>query len=133
MANIQNEGPSDNPTLSAALRYAKRGWHVFPVWGRVGDVCDCGDRNCKNQGKHPIADCAPSGFKSATTDEKTIKRWWRKYPKAGIGIATGKVSNLLVVDIDLKNGRNGLAALDQLFKTLGTPSKTKAAEAQIAL
>jgi hypothetical protein len=37
-------------------------------------------------------------------DEATIRRWWRKYPKANIGVATGKVSDLIVVDVDTRHG-----------------------------
>jgi hypothetical protein len=38
----------------------------------------------------------------ATSDE--IEGWWRKWPDAMIGIVTGKVSNLFVIDCDSRDG-----------------------------
>jgi Bifunctional DNA primase/polymerase, N-terminal len=123
--------PAENPNLKAALRYAKRGWKVLPLWPRDGDECGCGDSKCDNPGKHPIGRLAPNGFKSATTDEKEIRRWFRKYPDAGIGIATGEVSGIVVLDIDVKNGKDGSTSLVPLLaqydllpetKTAATPS-----------
>lgn len=72
--------------LTAALEYAARGWHVFP---------------CKPGEKTPAT---PHGFKDATTDEETIRAWWARTPAANVAIATGRVSGLVVVDIDPKNG-----------------------------
>ncbi len=36
----------------------------------------------------------------ATTDAETIRRWWRRWPDANIGVATGQRSALAVLDID---------------------------------
>ncbi len=52
-------------------------------------------------GKHPLL---PTGVYAATSEEKKICQFWQQYPKAGIGIATGPVSNLLVIDVDPRNG-----------------------------
>jgi hypothetical protein len=59
----------------------------------------------------------------ATTDSVLIAEWWRRSPSANVGIATGSVSGLVVVDIDLpKGGRESLQALlatgQQLVPTL---------------
>lgn len=43
----------------------------------------------------------------ATTDEKQIREWWTAWPDANIGIACG-LSGLTVVDVDAKNGNDGL-------------------------
>ena len=51
------------------------------------------------------------GVKDATTDKVTIRRWWREHPDANIGVATGKVSNLTVIDVDPRHG--GLESLRQ--------------------
>jgi hypothetical protein len=109
-----------SPELSAALKYAKRGWHVFPLWDREGDGCGCGNGKCNSPGKHPISDFAPNGFKSATTDPDQITDWWRQYPRAGIGVATGKVSGIIVLDVDVKKGKDGLSSLEKLENELGT-------------
>ena len=61
--------------------------------------------------QHPIGKLAPEGFKNASKDEATIKRWWAAYPKANIGIATGRVSGIVVVDVDGAKGQAKLAAL----------------------
>jgi hypothetical protein len=42
----------------------------------------------------------PNGFKDASTDSAVIKIWWENNPDAAIGIPTGEISGLVVVDID---------------------------------
>jgi hypothetical protein len=124
----ETKAEDKNKTLTAALKYAGRGWPIFPLWGRDGDRCDCGDAECgKNAGKHPIGSLAPHGFKDATTDLKTIERWWRKYPEAGIGLATGNASGLIVLDVDIKNKKTGYGALAALQGELGQLPETKLA------
>jgi bifunctional DNA primase/polymerase-like protein/primase-like protein len=114
-ANIQlAESKANGGALRAALRCAERGWPIFPLWPRHGDQCGCGDADCKSQGKHPIGHLVPNGFKDATTNQKTISCWWREYPDAGIGVPTGSASGFIVIDVDLKNGRDGTLALAEL-------------------
>jgi hypothetical protein len=79
--------------LKAALEYAERGWAVFPLLPR---------------GKTPLVG---GGFKSATTDPFQIEDWWKRWPDANIGIATGAVSGLVVLDFDKKHG--GLETLSE--------------------
>ena len=83
--------------LASALRHVRRGWAVFPLHGVQSGECTCGNPDCKRVGKHPLT---AHGLNDATTDEATIRRWWKKHPKANIGIATGSRSDLVVVDID---------------------------------
>ncbi len=40
------------------------------------------------------------GFYDATTDEVQIRKWWTENPNFNIGIRTGKISNLFVLDVD---------------------------------
>ena len=80
-----------NERLTAALDYAKRGWHVLPVQAR---------------GKVPLT---ARGVKDATTREDTILEWWKRWPSANVGIATGEVSGLVVIDIDGTDGEKALA------------------------
>jgi hypothetical protein len=54
---------------------------------------------------------------AATNDRDKIARWWKVNPAANIGVATGTASNLLVLDIDPRNG--GDASLVQLEQELG--------------
>ena len=37
-------------------------------------------------------------------DPATIELWWRKSPNANVGVATGEVSGLIVLDFDPRNG-----------------------------
>jgi hypothetical protein len=83
--------------LDSALSYAKRGWYVFPIHWPINGKCSCNNPHCESQAKHPLTQ---SGFKDATTDPKIINEWWEKWPSANIGIATGTVSGIIVIDID---------------------------------
>jgi predicted P-loop ATPase len=74
--------------LKAAIEYAtKYGWAVFPV---------------HPQTKRPMT---PHGCKDAKKDVGAIKAWWRRWPDAGVGIATGSASNLVVIDEDIDENR----------------------------
>jgi P4 family phage/plasmid primase-like protien len=42
----------------------------------------------------------PNGFKAATTDPDQIRAWWAQWPKALIGVPTGKVAGFWVLDLD---------------------------------
>lgn len=86
--------------LEMALTYAAHGWAVFPIHTAVDGVCDC-RRTCASPAKHPRT---IAGFKDASTDPDVIKRWFDMWPIANIGIATGAVSGLTIVDIDPYNG-----------------------------
>lgn len=102
--------------LSAALDYAKRGWSVLPLHNptRTGG-CTCGKPDCTSIGKHPRL---PNGVKGASADPSLIKHWWKQWPEANIGIATGANSGLAVLDIDVKSG--GLDSLAQLEQEHGS-------------
>jgi putative DNA primase/helicase len=99
--------PPERP--DTALAFALRGWPVFPL---------------KPNAKVPLTS---HGFKDATTETQIIREWWNKYPDANIAIATGQVSGIAGVDVDIKNGAKGcesLALLKGMTQTLTvrTPS-----------
>lgn len=71
---------------------------------------------CDANGKKPLT---KHGFKDASADELVINDWWDKYPDANIGLPTGKINNLVVVDVDVKNGADGMASLKQLQDECG--------------
>jgi len=88
--------------LIHALSYAARGWPVFPCHTPTLDGgCSCRKDCGKNLGKHPRT---LHGLTDATTDEATIRRWWQQFPDANIGIVTGAVSGLVVLDEDSYKG-----------------------------
>ena len=97
--------------FDAALGYARRRRPVFPTWPLTDDGCACGKPNCDRPGKHPIGLVAPRGFKDATTDVQTVRRWWARWPDAGIGTPTGP--NWFALDVDKE------AALVQLVAEHG--------------
>ena len=84
-----------NHLLAAALEYAWIGWRVVPLHSPTDTGCSCDDPECDHVGKHPRI----KGWQSrATTDPDIIRRWWRDWPAANVGIATG--NGLLVIDRD---------------------------------
>jgi putative DNA primase/helicase len=98
-----------NPTLRAALRYADHGYFVLAVHGVDEDgVCRCElGRQCHKPGKHPAT---RGGVKDATLDTNMIRGWFGNGSTHNVAIATGSVSNLVVIDIDPRNGGKESAA-----------------------
>jgi hypothetical protein len=70
-----------NAMLNHALKWAARGLPVFPL---------------RPRSKIPFA--GSNGCKDATRDEAIIRAWWRKQPRANIGVATGE--GFFVLDLD---------------------------------
>jgi hypothetical protein len=96
---------SQQANLDAALEYAGAGWPVLPL-----------------RGKKPLTQ---HGYKDATRDEAQIREWWTRWPDANIGVATGKVSGWLVVDVDTKNDKKGDVSLRALEEEFGPLPKTR--------
>ena len=65
----------------AALWYARRGWHIFPLRPRT---------------KEPFSGI---GVYQATCDLAQIDAWWSQWPKANIGCHCG-ASGLIAIDLD---------------------------------
>lgn len=99
----------------AAIRYAERGWPVFPLHGMRGGRCTCGRADCSSAGKHPLT---KRGLKDAAVERTQINAWWRRWPKANIGLVTGESSGIVVVDIDLPR------AFESLDRLIGRLPKT---------
>jgi|ERR1700761_133001 len=73
---------SVNFGLRAALQVSQE-WHV-PVF-----PCSAN--------KQPLT---AEGFHSASADPAQIKAWWSQWPRALIGVPTGVVSGIIVIDVD---------------------------------
>lgn len=104
-----------NSAFNAAKDCAADGWHVLPLHGvDTNNACACGDPECHSPGKHPIIS---GGLKNATNDPDQIAEWFTRWPDANVGIRTGAVSGIVVLDIDVKGG--GFESLDALTKEFG--------------
>ena len=90
---------------SAALAIAAKSKPVFPC----------------NIKKHPLTE---HGYLDATTDTDIINEMFSRSGVAGIGMPTGPVSGLLVIDRDRKNGVDGIAACKDLEADLGPLPET---------
>lgn len=104
-----------NEVHDAARTYAQRGWFVFPLHGIIDSSCTCGCYECSSPGKHPLV---RRGLYEGTTDTETIEKWWRRWPHANIGLATGHDSGLLVIDIDLPKAEGSMQRLEGLDREL---------------
>lgn len=72
----------------------------------VGDLASAGV---------PVFPCVPGqkrpltarGFHDATTDLAQITQWWARWPEANLGLPTGAVSGVVVVDVDVREHIDG--------------------------
>jgi hypothetical protein len=88
---------------AAAVGYARRGIPVLPLHypverasaGGAAMGCSCRAPDCGQVAKHPLAALVPHGVKDASCDPAVVAAWWRRYPQANIGLATGTVFDAL--------------------------------------
>lgn len=108
-----------------ALELVSFGWRVIPLHGVIRDRegrawCTCSKpQHCPSPAKHPRT---PHGLKNASVDERWIEAWWRKWPAANVGVATGAQSGLVVLDVDAAHG--GEDSLDELLSEHGKLPET---------
>jgi hypothetical protein len=108
-APVQRRIKEPSAKLAAALRYAALEWAVLPIYGFRDGRCACGN-DCEKPGKHPRT---RRGVKDAASDPRKIRAWWGEWPNANVAIATGRISGLLVMDVDLSTG--GYESLKELL------------------
>ncbi|NLB94522.1 MAG: AAA family ATPase [Armatimonadetes bacterium] len=78
------------PLLDHALDYLSHGYSVIP---------------CNPKTKKPFVKWKP--YQTRLPTEGEVCEWWRQWPNAAIGVVTGKVSRLVVLDADVdKHGAN---------------------------
>jgi len=88
--------------FDSAIALVGKGKPVFP----------CG------KDKKPLVAWADFQKRIPTVDE--VREWWTKWPEANIGMPTGKLSGISVVDIDPKNGGTvpeGMPTMTTVVKT----------------
>lgn len=101
--------------LEAALAYARQGWHVFPVHDIVDGKCSCSKNGVICGLKRPAPGKHPkifNGHLKASANESVVRDWWTRWPTANIGVATAP-SGLVVLDVDVSNGKKGAESLRQ--------------------
>jgi Bifunctional DNA primase/polymerase, N-terminal/Primase C terminal 1 (PriCT-1) len=88
--------------LAAALTYFESGWPVFPVCSPAGPG-HCfehppGKHAPDAIGKHPLVRWSLFQDQLPTVDN--LRDWWRRWPRANIGLATGALSGIALIDLD---------------------------------
>jgi hypothetical protein len=104
-----------NKNLDAALELAKRGWKLFPQHSLVNGQCTCKVAACDHAGKHPVIRAWQSKAAASTAQ---LTKWWTVSPFANIGVKTGRVSNLMVLDVDGDVGEESLRKLEEQYGPL---------------
>lgn len=97
--------------LKEALRYADMGLSVIPIIPGL---------------KKPLVKWQQYQKTRATKEQ--ITEWWTKTPNANIGIVTGDVSDVFVVDIDTAEGQENL--LQYGFESIDCPTVTTPRDGQ---
>ncbi|MDA2920246.1 bifunctional DNA primase/polymerase [Desulfobacterota bacterium AH_259_B03_O07] len=81
---------NDNRNFEAARLYLKKGFSVIPI---------------KPRSKEPLIPWSKYQERRPTHEE--IERWWTQTPDANIGIVTGEVSGICVLEVDEAEALNG--------------------------
>lgn len=84
-------GSNKNEMLGAALHYRRLGFSVIPL---------------KPRSKEPMI--LWKKYQEERASEEKIQQWFTQYPEANIGIVTGKISNLVVLDVEEGGKSNNL-------------------------
>jgi hypothetical protein len=92
-------------TEKAALDYLARGWSVIPV---------------RERAKRPAVPWKI--YQDRCAKKETLHEWYRRSPDYNVGIVTGALSGLVVLDVDPRHG--GDKSLRKLEREHGSLPKT---------
>ena len=81
-----------------ALSYLKQGLSVIPVTSPQMISPDTPEKEMIEKCKRPLISW--KDYQTRLPTEKEICQWFDQHPDANIGIVTGKISNLVVFDLD---------------------------------
>lgn len=99
MSASSKQGPiGDHSSVhQAALAYLRLGWSVIPI---------------RPRDKRPMVRW--QRYQSVRADARQLEDWFERWPDANLGVVTGAVSGLLVLDIDpTHEGDHSLERLEQ--------------------
>ena len=110
--------------LDAALDYAERGFSVIVLYGIDEEgICGCGKPGCFSAGNHPIG-----GWKKYQTKRQTPEQLieaYNRHSDANVGIVTGEISGVLVVDSDDSAGLDAVCGYFEVGLPTVPTVKTK--------
>lgn len=107
---LKNACPNIDPSFDWVDFYLAKGWRIFPLHWIENGSCTCRKGSeCRSAGKHPRNQ---NGFHGATTDLVLIRSWLIRWPRANLGIATGGLESVVIIDVDPRHG--GLKSLAEL-------------------
>lgn len=102
--------------LDEAIKYAEDyKFAVLPLHGVIRGICLCGNPDCISPGKHPST---KHGLRDASDDPDVIVNLFKGKPSPNLGVATGPVSGIFVLDVDGPMGEASLAKFPPLPETL---------------
>ncbi len=98
----------------AAEMYAALGYPVLPCFEPApGGGCTCrAGAGCHRPGKHPRLkgrQAGQGGVHEASMDPVTVRRWWRRWPRANVALRTG--DRFDACDLDSQEGVEALRAI----------------------
>lgn len=110
--------------LDFALNYASEwGWLVMPLHSIENGICTCSRSDCPSPGKHPRT---ANGSKDATRDLAQVEAWFQQWPEANVGIATGPISGIVVLDVDMAKGAHSSSLIfGDVDQTIFTTPKVR--------
>ncbi len=86
----------------------------------VAGRCSCPDPACAAPGKHPRI--AWEAYTHVRASTGKVDGWWRRWPHANVGVVTGAVSELVVLDVDPRH--HGVDVLAELESVNGALPRT---------
>lgn len=89
--------------LARALEYLSMGYPIFPVCSPLMGRHSHGDKECSSPGKRPLVAWQP--YQQRLPTEQEVRSWWGRHPHANIGMATGVLSGVVVLDCDSGEAR----------------------------
>ena len=89
--------------VKAATAWVRQGAKIVALHGiDEKGACTCGSSRCRSPGKHPISKFFPNGQHSATRLTSKIRRVFKEFPNANLGVVLP--SGVVALDVDGPEG-----------------------------